>query len=208
MTISPEERLSWASLFLSLAAFIASFAISLLQVLQQYAATAEGYRICQEAILGPWTKYKDRKFRFRELRYETRYSTPSIELGAFWDGKYYLYKNHRALVGGESDLLVKLDDLEKPKNKEWVGWLQFLEELNTLHSKVIADLCVAAKDFQCIETNSNPDADSDPDRVLEYLAMKGPYLGFPSFVPEEHSWDFMPAEVLKPLARRLSLIAP
>ncbi|QRD93384.1 hypothetical protein F9C07_2214904, partial [Aspergillus flavus] len=183
MSLTNEEKLSLAAIILAVAAFI----ISVAQVLQQYLATAEGYRRCQEKVVGPWKCYTKRPLHLKELRCETRFGTPFIELGAGLDRKHCcLPSGHGSLVRCESDLVVKASELQDGGNSEWVCWLQFLEELQTFHRTL---LHVFPREEQSFMGTSVPDDDQSQ------------YLRFPSFSVEPHSWDFMPSDVLKPLAR-------
>lgn len=54
--------------------------VSLLQVLQQYFATADGYRNCAESIIGPWHRTRRRRLVPSEFRFETVYDAPLIRL--------------------------------------------------------------------------------------------------------------------------------
>ena len=57
------------------------------QLTQQIFGTAEGYRRCQESVIGPWAHFKHRRFRFSELRMETQFMTPKIFLSELTDLK-------------------------------------------------------------------------------------------------------------------------
>lgn len=57
-----------------------AFLVTVSRVLQQYIATAEGYRRCQYAVMGQWAGFTYRKFRWSELHFETRFVTPHIRL--------------------------------------------------------------------------------------------------------------------------------
>lgn len=64
----------------SIALIISAVALigTTLQALQQYAATSDGCWRCAEAGVGPWHMRIRRRFRWRELRFETLYVAPSI----------------------------------------------------------------------------------------------------------------------------------
>ncbi|KAE8443083.1 hypothetical protein EG329_002406 [Mollisiaceae sp. DMI_Dod_QoI] len=51
---------------------------TVLQVLQQYYSSADGYRRCAESVMGPWHKSTHRKLRFYEFRIEVVFETPVI----------------------------------------------------------------------------------------------------------------------------------
>lgn len=59
---------------------VSSFAlfIALLQVLQQYYASATGYASCKELVMGQWSKFTHRRLRLFEFRFEVEFKTPVI----------------------------------------------------------------------------------------------------------------------------------
>ncbi|KAF7191934.1 hypothetical protein HII31_06744 [Pseudocercospora fuligena] len=71
-----SDRLSTTALVVALIALV----VSSLQLLQQYFSTSDGLRRCRESFLGPWSHLTRTPFHWTELRYETIYSTPEIEL--------------------------------------------------------------------------------------------------------------------------------
>jgi hypothetical protein len=50
------------------------------QLLQQYFATADGYRRCQKSVMGEYARKARLQWRWREFRFETLYTTPEIFL--------------------------------------------------------------------------------------------------------------------------------
>ncbi|EPE03001.1 modin [Ophiostoma piceae UAMH 11346] len=49
---------------------------TLLQVGQQYLASAAGYSSCDESVIGPWHKTKKRQFRYSEMRFRVLFKSP------------------------------------------------------------------------------------------------------------------------------------
>jgi hypothetical protein len=187
MSFTNEEKLSLAAIVLAVAAFILSVA----QVLQQYLATAEGYRRCQKKVMGPWKCYTKRSLRWRQLRCETRFATPFIQLGTVLDGNCcFVLPGHKSLVKGDNNLVVKTSELQEGDNNEWVCWLQLLEELQTFHRNLLIAFPLEEQVLGGNSVSGRPYHGQDQ------------YLPLPSFSVEPHSWDFMPSDVLKPLARR------
>ncbi|EGX91109.1 hypothetical protein CCM_05266 [Cordyceps militaris CM01] len=72
--ISPEVVVALVALIVSLVALTATF----MQVLQQYYASAAGYSLCNEKVMGGWARTKTRRFSWEELRYEVQYDAPVI----------------------------------------------------------------------------------------------------------------------------------
>lgn len=62
----------------ALAVVLNALLVALLQVLQQYAATADGFRRCQRSVIGDWALHTKSEFRCKELRYETRFAVPIV----------------------------------------------------------------------------------------------------------------------------------
>lgn len=68
--------MSVIALVVSLVALI----VTLSQALQQYFATAEGYRNCAASVIGPWHETRRRRFVWSEFRVECIYEAPLIRL--------------------------------------------------------------------------------------------------------------------------------
>jgi hypothetical protein len=73
---SNVDPVAVTALVISLVALLATFG----QVLQQYFATADGYRRCQPSVMGLWGMKKELRWRWREFRFETIYYVPSLSL--------------------------------------------------------------------------------------------------------------------------------
>jgi hypothetical protein len=66
---------------LAITAFVISIAAlitTVLQALQQYLATADGFRRCAPSVMGLWSGGTHSKFRWRELRFEVLFETPVL----------------------------------------------------------------------------------------------------------------------------------
>jgi hypothetical protein len=197
-----EERLSWAAIILSGAAFV----ISVSQALQQYLATAEGYRRCQKKVLGPWAEgYTRRKLRLRELRFETLFGTPRITLSPIFDQpQCFSLRNSHSLISGEDSLARSLvpneAEIDLDSNVNWVCWLRLLEELKDLHLGLLKYL---PRDRNMLRAEKKPPSLHEPQQLGHGSE---PSFNFPSFILEHQSWDFVPADVLKPLASKFKFL--
>ena len=80
----PSTDISATALAIALVALV----ISVFQFLQQYISTAEGYRRCEESVIGLWNKFVKWHFHLRELRYEITYQSPHITIGLPEQGCY------------------------------------------------------------------------------------------------------------------------
>ena len=101
---------------------LVAFAVTLTQLLQQLFATADGYRRCGEAVIGPWHRYRERRTLWWELRVETTYVTPQISL--FTPAEYQKAKTEYEdvhLLNStllENDRCKVLRETVKPKKQE------------------------------------------------------------------------------------------
>ena len=74
------DPLALIALLVSLVALIATTC----QLLQQYVATADGYRRCLPSVMGRWGKMTKMKWRWREFRFETIFFVPSLSVDFFY----------------------------------------------------------------------------------------------------------------------------
>lgn len=68
------DPVALTALIISLVALVATTG----QLLQQYFATADGYRRCQPSVMGPWGNLTRLRWRWREFRFETIYYVPRL----------------------------------------------------------------------------------------------------------------------------------
>ncbi|KAH8820345.1 hypothetical protein F5884DRAFT_849607 [Xylogone sp. PMI_703] len=71
------DSVSLTALLVSLVALLATVG----QLLQQYYATADGLRRCQPSVMGLWARRTKIRFRWTEFRFETIFVTPRIIYG-------------------------------------------------------------------------------------------------------------------------------
>ncbi|KAH9215402.1 hypothetical protein DL95DRAFT_388708, partial [Leptodontidium sp. 2 PMI_412] len=76
MPSSTEAKLAGAALAIALVALITAVG----QLLQQYFATADGYRRCHKYVMGEYARKTRLHWRWREFRFETLYTIPEISL--------------------------------------------------------------------------------------------------------------------------------
>ncbi|CAK7203863.1 hypothetical protein SEUCBS139899_006612 [Sporothrix eucalyptigena] len=73
-----DDRIELIIAGIALAISIVALIIAMLQALQQYFASAEGYSQCSEKIIGDWSKFTERKLRLKQFRFEVRFRIPVI----------------------------------------------------------------------------------------------------------------------------------
>lgn len=205
----PTDPVSTAALVVALVALFTTMS----QVIAQLFATADGYRRCQDSVMGPWAKLTRRRFRWSEMRYETRYTTPRFGLFKTLVGDISAYPvedsgtgairfhrvlgslptrdNHYRLDGSYRSMRATFIGQVSRKysvSTEQVSWVMFLEALHYNSRFTYRGL----GDFQ----PSTP-----PQQMLELQSSveDQPYSMYDVTI-EERSWDFMPAEVIRPLA--------
>ncbi|KLU85883.1 modin, partial [Magnaporthiopsis poae ATCC 64411] len=69
-----ELYVAVVSLLIALIALLGS----VMQVLQQYYASATGFSNCDRRVIGKWHNYKERIFKWKELRFEVRFKAPVV----------------------------------------------------------------------------------------------------------------------------------
>ena len=74
--MSGPDPISVIALIISLVALI----LTLLQVAQQFVATASDYRHCSKRTVGGWSRRSSRRFIWNELRFEVLFTTPIISI--------------------------------------------------------------------------------------------------------------------------------
>jgi hypothetical protein len=184
------NSLSVVALVVALVALVTTIG----QVLQQYFATADGYRRCQSSVIGPWAKRTRLRWRWSEFRFETLFTTPHIQL--------YRHSWHspgtpeppfkgRHWIVGSFDADTKIDSLisgSDDEGSDHVTWLRFLRATQWAHKKMISRL------------KAGTYAQDDKTKA-EASERESQYLTIPLIMFEERSWDFMPPDVVKPYAR-------
>lgn len=200
------DPVSTAALVVALVALFTTMS----QVIAQLFATADGYRRCQDSVIGPWAKLTRRRFRWSEMRYETRYTTPRFGLFKTVVGDISLNyikssdirptrsilssrirSNHYLVDGSQRSMratFIGQVSRSYAVSTEQVSWVMFLEALH-YNSRFTSE---ALGDFQPFTP------------ATQTLGLSPPGEGQPYSIYdvtiEERSWDFMPAEVIRPLA--------
>lgn len=181
----------------ALAVALVALLTAISQVLQQYFGTADGFRRCQDSVVGPWAKRTRLKFRWSEFRLETLFTVPHIMLQrAIWvssemppcpheHGVWILGRPKHETGADEINLLISGRAVDTP---ELVTWLRFLRSIQWAHKRMLFRLGRVTQ------------AESVQDG-LRHAAEENRNLTIPLVKLEERSWDFMPPDVVKPYAR-------
>jgi hypothetical protein len=194
-----QNFLAFAALIISLVALLTT----VLQVLQQYYSSAEGYRRCADSVMGLWAKGTHRKLRFQEFRIEVVFETPVIFTAPpdnkrgpiqgrdihYIDGTEDSYKNTRVLgptaqkkIEAEATARVHTADDERAS---WVTLLSILQLKEGVSRQW--DL-----DFR----NKFPPRDQKPSTPISLPK----YTLAIGLQRKTRSWDFIPSSITKPYA--------
>lgn len=188
-----DNAIAGAALAVALVALLTTLG----QVFQQYFSTADGFRRCQDSVVGPWAKRTRLKFRWSEFRFETLFTVPHIMLQrTVWDssqmprcpcadGGWILGRPQHEPGAEEANLLISG---MAPDSPELVTWLRFLRSIQWTHKQIIFKL-----------RKVTPAENMKNDLKLHEAENRN--LTMPLVKFEERSWDFMPPDVVKPFAR-------
>ena len=157
---------------IALAVALVALITTVSQVLGQFLATADGYRRCQASVMGGWAKMTHRHFRWSEMRFETLYTTPRFNLS----GMESRGNERRYPLNGTPSMMSKTHcqsyRYSSASATSLVSWLKFME---ALHLNTHATF----------------------HRGVSYALS---WLSLPEITIEKRSWDFVPPEVVRPLA--------
>jgi hypothetical protein len=70
---SKDTNIAVVALVVALVALLTTIG----QLLQQYLATADGYRRCQQSVMSHWAKRTRLRWRWSQFRFETLFVTPT-----------------------------------------------------------------------------------------------------------------------------------
>ncbi|USW53533.1 hypothetical protein Slin15195_G068520 [Septoria linicola] len=181
----------------SLVIAIIAFVVAVAQALQQFAASAEGYRLCREGVMGLWGKRTKRVFTWEEFRFKVMIRTPVLfvappnnKFGPVKDRPIYnidgtldSYKSTYCRVPSQQDHDAKAGSLRvHTADDEYASWVVLME---TLHK---ADVEARQWDHKF----STQTSDSPRNGVQSTIVVQ--------VQEKKRSWDQMPDAVKKPFA--------
>ncbi|KFY24317.1 hypothetical protein V491_02202 [Pseudogymnoascus sp. VKM F-3775] len=186
------DRVSIVALIVSLVALIATTG----QVLQQYFATADGYRRCQVSVMGAWGKKTRLRWRWRQFRFETLYSTPEI------------FMTPISFPICSAEYMLGLNDVETNKlwsapgpnnygrfagenrsNGDLVGWLELLSQMHRSTHRSLSP------------SKTQDDVNREFKLINAFQKLPSDQRRVPAIEAVERSWDFQPPDVSRPLAK-------
>lgn len=188
MASHTDTNLAGAALAIALVALLTTIG----QLLQQYFATADGYRRCQSSVMGPWAKRTRLKWRWREFRFETLFTTPTIGIGEFPD----LVHDTRCFLTGTShsfaSSMIPENDTELvDAGGELASWVPFLYAAHRYHYVAMQR---SGTKSSCQTFAGSPD-------LIVHEFQRGRRLKLPYVTFDERSWDFVSPEIVRPYSR-------
>lgn len=176
------DSVALAALIVSLVALFTTTG----QLLQQYFATADGYRRCRYSVMGLWAKRTKRRWIWGEFRFETAFFIPRITYGPLHGD----VGTKKEAVGGRCSLVNNEDSLEASMtlggwgspsarkyydSDELVCWVPLLAQLH-----------------------------KQGEDIVRYFPQGSDSLANDTMVPVvqfvHKTWDFMPTDVVRPMA--------
>ncbi|RDL42102.1 Uncharacterized protein BP5553_02081 [Venustampulla echinocandica] len=187
--------------FTALVVSLVALITTVLQVLQQYFSSAEGYRRCAVSVMGDWSKGTHRKLVAREFRVEVVFETPVIFVAPptnqfgpipnrkihYIDGSDESYTNTRVL----KPIAQKKADQEAgtrvhTADDERASWLTLLSMLQR-----------AENDSRVWDNETR--TKYGPPRTIRDLPTPKHQIAV-GLQSKTRSWDFIPSSITKPYA--------
>lgn len=157
------------------------------QLLQQYFATADGYRRCQASVMGLWAKRTRLKWRWREFRFETIFVIPRIIYGplhrdvgkkseAAGTGRCSLVQTHESLQASMTFPGWRTPEARKYYDSDELAcWVPLLARLHEQGKEIVENF--PQKPYSSTNDTTVPS--------VQFI---------------NRSWDFMPPDVVRPMA--------
>lgn len=217
------DNVAVVALIVSLIALI----IASLQLLQALFGVAEGYWRCKEAIIGPWSSGTHRKVRWSELRVEVVFTTPDIDLLPSSQLRQQRVSDNSIIKSpyplnpqaGEVTTVEIVNTIEeRGSSSNLVTWIAFMQQLHLtyrcynppnesftkLEGRPAEHKARFRKPLQALhkasalnkaetddrEPSADGSADGSADSGRTEIAIRY----------HDNSWDFMPSDVVRPLA--------
>lgn len=198
---SEEVDVALVALVVSLIALM----VTAVQLLTQLFGTADGTRKCSSSVLGEWGKLTRWRWRWSEGRFETLYTVPEILLG---DIPPPLLREEiiQTIISGYAPIVPKgseqfknlINHIPSDKSRHWLaGSDPVLKKLIIKSNEKVEDNELAGwiSFVQVLDQSTNYALEPHDRTRLAYNAFCWPYL-----ILRERSWDFMPPDVVRPLA--------
>lgn len=182
------DSVSLAAFIISLVALFATFA----QAAQQYITTAsEGYRRCQRSVMGRWADATQRRFKYRELRFEVVFHTPVLFLARPTNKRGPIPGREIYRIDGTADSYR--DTLTVPPKEENSYFVHTTDDEKAGWVTLLESLQKAERESKAWDAKRG----MTPRGEKHYQEEQSIY----TFVQRKtRSWDFMPLDATRPFA--------
>ncbi|TVY48257.1 hypothetical protein LOCC1_G001276 [Lachnellula occidentalis] len=166
---------------------------TVIQVLQQYFSSAEGYRRCARSVMGEWAEGTHRKLVSREFRFEVIFETPVIFVAPPDNQKGPIPGRDIFYVDGSDKSYTNTKVLKPPQQEQ--AEKQAVKQVHTADDE-------KASWVTLLSTLQSAEGDSRKwDRTERGTAFKEPsYQIAVGLQSKTRSWDFIPDAITKPYA--------
>lgn len=194
----------------ALAIALVALLTALGQLLQQYFATADGYRRCQKSVMGYWATRTRLRWRWREFRFETLFTTPEI----FLTGNGAPVKEGQILIIGSDDSRKLTMSSAEEQVFSATGIYTHLvrglygygrEATKNTRPNPRGKLEDSSDELACwhpllhwIHNTTEASIGNEHHPPLKRASFT---VRLPALVFRERSWDFQPLDVTRPLAK-------
>ncbi|KAL8773337.1 MAG: hypothetical protein Q9209_001731 [Squamulea sp. 1 TL-2023] len=186
---------------IALAVALVALITTIGQLLGQFLATADGYRRCQPSVMGRWAEMTHRRFRWSELRFETIYTTPRFGLHP----RLALSKEkntqghtipHIQLDGSPYAVEASYCEPSPYDNgTELVSWVRLMKALHIYSHQSLMLFGSGSSDSEGKTLTREKEIN-----IPWALQLNRSVISIPNITVQQRSWDFVPPEVVRPLA--------
>lgn len=209
-----DTNLAAAALAIALVALCTTLA----QLLQQYFATADGYRRCQKSVMGEYARKTRLQWRWREFRFETLYTTPEI----FLAGDGALNRVGQVVLTGSEDsrqksfVPVTSTGMVNDDIPIFIGLQDGIIQAASGHKNEVSqsvnksvqhtepyrgELACWIHFLHWVHEISQASLENEIPKRQDPVQYPYVRTRFPAVIFREKSWDFQQPDVVRPLAK-------
>lgn len=188
-----------------------AFFITVAQLLQQLFGTAVGYRNCQVSVIGDWAQLTKRKWRWSEFRFETKFSTPHIQvlsvgfssaafredldIGKLEPNNFILLTNypesrHVTLMGSNIEMNARYAEEDMG---DLVGWIALIDRLHKVQGQILPRIHIMDPSTWVPTKRSDTQVYTRSRKNFDHITS-------PTISVRQRSWDFVPPDIIRPFA--------
>ncbi|KAH8665745.1 hypothetical protein BGZ60DRAFT_470463 [Tricladium varicosporioides] len=191
------------ALIVSLVALVTT----VMQVLQQYFSSAEGYRRCAKSVMGEWALGTHRRLRAREFRVEVIFETPVIFVAAPTNKKGPIPDREIFYIDGTEDSYrdtrVLMEREQKKADEAAISRVHTADDEKASWVTLLSTLQRSENESRVWDRNVRRSGHNPPQVRATTPAgtINGPKHEITvGLQAKTRSWDFIPASITKPYA--------